>query len=161
MQRSRVSQCLRRVDPVGTALRWRLVIHRRKYNVPTPNSLWHFDSAHKLIRWKPVVHVCFNGFSRLLTYCKCCNNGKAETVFQFFKESTQKYGVPSRARCNCGLQNLLVGQFMVEQRGLDRGSIISGSSVHNCRVERTHRDVYFVFIPNYSAIWNKVAFLIL
>ena len=72
VQRWRASQCLRRVDPVGTALRWRLVIHRRKYNVPTPNSLWHFDSFHKLIRWKLVVHVCIDGFSRLLIYCKCC-----------------------------------------------------------------------------------------
>ena len=64
-QRWRVSNCLRRLDPVGTALRWRLVIYRRKYNVPTPNSLWHFDSAHKLIRWRLIVHVCIDGFSRL------------------------------------------------------------------------------------------------
>ena len=39
IQRWRVSDCLRRVDPVGTALRWRMRIHRRKYSVPTPNSL--------------------------------------------------------------------------------------------------------------------------
>ena len=39
VQRWRVSQCLRRVGPVGTALSWRLVIYRRKYNVPTPNAL--------------------------------------------------------------------------------------------------------------------------
>lgn len=39
VQRWRVSNCLRRLDPVGTALRWRLVIYRRKYNVPPPNSL--------------------------------------------------------------------------------------------------------------------------
>ena len=50
VQRWRVSNCLRQLDPVGTALRWRLVIYHRKYNVPTPNSLCHFDSAHKLIR---------------------------------------------------------------------------------------------------------------
>lgn len=49
VQRWRVSNCLRRLDPVGTALRWRLVIYRQNNNVPTPNSLWHFDSAPKLI----------------------------------------------------------------------------------------------------------------
>ncbi|KAJ7337776.1 hypothetical protein OS493_007931 [Desmophyllum pertusum] len=49
VQRWRISECLRRVDPVGTALRWRMTIHRRKYYVPTPNSLWHIDSGHKLI----------------------------------------------------------------------------------------------------------------
>ena len=51
IQRWRVSDCLRRVDPVGTALRWGMTIHRRKYFVPTPNSLWHIDSGHKLIRY--------------------------------------------------------------------------------------------------------------
>ena len=35
-----------------------------------------------------------------------------------------------------------VAEFMLEQRGVDRGSIITGSSVHNCRVERAHRDIY-------------------
>ena len=49
IQRRRVIDCLRRVDPVGTALRWRMTIHRKKYFVPTPNSLWHIDSGHKLI----------------------------------------------------------------------------------------------------------------
>lgn len=34
-----------------------------------------------------------------------------------------------------------VAQFMLEQRGVGRGSIITGSFVHNCRVERAHRDV--------------------
>ena len=40
------------------------------------------------------------------------------------------------------MENFKVAQFMLEQRGVDRGSMITGSSVHNCRVERTHRDVY-------------------
>ena len=31
---------------------------------------------------------------------------------------------------------------MIEHRGEGRGSIIAGSSVHNSRVERAHRDVY-------------------
>ena len=152
----RVSQCLRRVDPIGTALRWRLVIYRRKYNVPTPNSLWHFDSAHKLIRWKLVVHVCIDVFSRLLIYCRCCDNNKAETILELFKEGTQKYGIPSRARCDYGMENLLVGQFMLGQRGLDGGSIITGSSVHNCRVERTRRDVYAGVLCFFAQLFNEM-----
>ena len=51
----RGSDCIKRIDPIGTALRWRLVIRRRKYYVPAPNSLWHIDSAHKLIKYKLVV----------------------------------------------------------------------------------------------------------
>ena len=108
------------MDPISTALRWRLVIYRRKYSVPTPNALWHFDSADKLIRWKLVVHVCIDGFSSLLIYCTCCDNNRAETVLKLFREGTQTYGIPSRARCDYGMENLLDGQFMLEQRGVDR-----------------------------------------
>ena len=40
-----------------------------------------------------------------------------------------------------GMENFKVAQFMLH-RGTGRGSIITGSSVHNFRVERAHRDVY-------------------
>ena len=33
IQRWRVSECLRCVDPIGTALRWRMTIYRRCHNV--------------------------------------------------------------------------------------------------------------------------------
>ena len=142
IQRWRVSECIRRVDPVGTALRWRLVIHRRKYYVPAPNSLWHIDSAHKLIRWKFIVHVCIDGKTRLIIYCICANNNKAETVLSYFEDGVQRWGLPSRVRSDYGMENYGVAAYMIENRGTGRGSIITGSSVHNCRVERSHRDVY-------------------
>lgn len=156
VQRWRVSNCLRRLDPIGTALRWRLVIYRRKYKVPTPNSPWHFDSAQKLIRWKLIVHVCIDGFSRLITHSRCCDNNKAETVLRLFEESTSTYGLPSRARCDYGMENILVAQFMLERRGLNRGSIITGSSVHNCRVERAHRDVYAGVLCFYAKLFDEM-----
>jgi hypothetical protein len=40
------------------------------------------------------------------------------------------------------MENFKVAQFMLQRRGTGRGSIITGSSVHNSRVERAHRDVY-------------------
>ena len=58
IQRWRVRNCLRILNPIGTALRWRSAIYRRKYSVPTPNALWHIDSNHKLIRWRLITHVC-------------------------------------------------------------------------------------------------------
>lgn len=86
IQRWRVSDCLHRVDPVGTALRWQMTIHRRKYFVPTPNSLWHIDSGHKLIRYKLITHVCIDGKTRLFINASCCNNNKADTVLCSRKE---------------------------------------------------------------------------
>ena len=34
---------LARVDPPNTALKWGIVVSRRQYSVPWPNSLWHLD----------------------------------------------------------------------------------------------------------------------
>lgn len=50
IQRERVRTMLAEVDPVGTANRWAQTVKRRVYSVPTPNSLWHIDSNHKIIR---------------------------------------------------------------------------------------------------------------
>ena len=140
--RWRVRNCLQTLDPVGTVLRWRSAIYRRKYNVPTPNALWHIDSNHKLIRWRLITHVCVDGYSRIIIYAHCCNNNKADTVLEQFIGGVNTYGLPSRVRSDYGMENFKVAEFMLEQRGVDRGSIITGSSVHNCRVERAHRDIY-------------------
>ena len=65
IQRARVHGSMLRIDPYGMQRRLRRVLHRRKYSVPMPNSLWHLDGNHKLIRWKIVVHAAIDGFSRL------------------------------------------------------------------------------------------------
>ncbi|PFX26328.1 hypothetical protein AWC38_SpisGene9041 [Stylophora pistillata] len=161
VQRWRVSECLHRVDPVGTTLRWRMAIRRRKYYVPTPNSLWHIDSGHKLIRFKLITHVCFDRKTRLLVYVHCCNNNKADTVLSLFGDVVQRMGLPSRLRSDYGMENIYVAQYMLEHRGEGRGSIITGSSVHNCRVERSHRDIYagvLTSIHVYLRQWKMKAF---
>ena len=161
IQRWRVSECLHRVDPIGTALRWRMTIHRRKYFVPTPNSLWHIDSGHKLIRYKLITHVCIDGKTRLLVYVSCCNN-KADTVLSLFQNGVEQWGLPSRVHSDYGMENFYVGQYMIEHRGEGRGSIITGSSVHNSRVERAHRDVYSGVLAFYARTfeqWKMKAFL--
>ena len=63
IQRHRVRECLRIIDPVGTALRWNPQIYRRKYHVPHPNALWHIDGNHKLIRWCLVIHARIDGYT--------------------------------------------------------------------------------------------------
>ena len=100
------------------------------------------DGHHKLIRWRFVTHGGIDGYSRLVVYLKCSDNNQASTVFHCFLQATRRYGIPSRVRCDQGRENIRVGQFMLEQRGRDRGSIIAGSSVHNQRIERLWRDMH-------------------
>ncbi|KAJ8043438.1 hypothetical protein HOLleu_10518 [Holothuria leucospilota] len=51
VQRKRVRASVRRVDPAGVACRSRRVLKRMAYKVHGPNSLWHLDGNHKLIRF--------------------------------------------------------------------------------------------------------------
>lgn len=39
-----------RMDPGGVAIRTAQQMQRRAYHVLGPNSLWHLDGNHKLIR---------------------------------------------------------------------------------------------------------------
>ena len=54
------------------------------------------------------------------------------------------------------MENVLVAQFMLERRDLPRGSIITGSSVHNCQVERAHRDVYAGVLCFYAKLFVEM-----
>ena len=120
------------------------------------NILWHIDSGHKLVRYKLVTHVCIDGKTRAMLYVSCCNNNKADTVLGLFKQAVQKWGLPSRVRCDYGMENYYVGAYMIEQRGAERGSIITGSSVHNSRVERSHRDIYSGVLVFYGRIFEEL-----
>jgi len=51
VQRERVRQSLKRIDPLSSSSRWARAVMRRTYSVPTPNSLWHLDSHMKLCRY--------------------------------------------------------------------------------------------------------------
>ena len=83
-----------------------------------------------------------DGFSRLITYLKCLDNNKAETLLKVFMDGVKTFGIPERVRSDKGLENVAIADFMIKNRGTDRGSMITGKSVHNQGIERLWRDVF-------------------
>ena len=144
VQRYRIRAAINRVDPRNTALRWGALVSRRKYYVPWPNSLWHIDGHHALIRWRFVVHGCCDGKSRKIMFLRCSTNNLADTVLGLFKDAIKdNRGLwPSRIRVDHGVENVLICEEMVTHRGEGRRSFIAGSSTSNQRIERLWRDVF-------------------
>lgn len=58
-------------------------------------------------------------------YATLSDNNRAETVLELFIKGLQEFGLPSRVRSDHGLENVGVAQYMLENRGLDRGSLMS------------------------------------
>lgn len=140
-----------RVDPINVCMRRMRVIQRRSYSVPGPNALWHIDGHHSLIRWRIVVHGGIDGFSRLITYLHYSTNNQADTVFTLFQEAIAKYGVPSRVRSDRGGENIDVAKFMIENRGLNRGSR-SQERVYTIKGLRGCGEMYFLMCYNYTIL---------
>ena len=144
IQRQRIRESLHRVDHSGIQLRIRRVLRRRAYQVDCPNALWHLDSYHKLIRWRIVVHGGIDGYSRLITFLQASPSNEAESVLSAFLNAVDEFGLPSRVRTDKGGENILVARYMLchPERGPDWGSIITGKSTHNQRIERLWRDLF-------------------
>ncbi|THH10681.1 hypothetical protein EW146_g8295 [Bondarzewia mesenterica] len=116
-------------------------IHRKVYNVPRPNSLWHHDGQHGLIRWKLVKHCFVDGKTRLVVGIRVNNNNCSTTILDLFLSAIPDYGIPSRVRGDHGMENVKVVEWMEQNRRIGRGSYIWGRSVHNTRIERLWYDI--------------------
>ena len=72
----------------------------------------------------------------------CINNNKADTLLERFLAVVNELCLPSRVRTDKGLENVRIADYMIKSRGSDRGSIITGRSTHNQRIERLSRHVF-------------------
>ncbi len=107
-------------------------------------SIYIIDGHHKLIRWRFAVHGGIDGYSRLITFMQVSTNKRASTVLSAFLGAIDEFGLPSRVRTYRGGENVLIANYMIShpERGPDRGSVITGKSTHNQRIERLWHDIF-------------------
>ena len=141
IQRKRLRQSIHRVDPLNTALRRTTTVRRCVYHVEGPNTVWHLDGNHKLIRWRLVIHGAVDGYSRMIVYLHCSTNNTADTVSMLFDEAVEEYGLPQKVKTDLGGENSRVWSSMTAAHNHNPSSVITGSSTHNERIERLWNDV--------------------
>ena len=142
IQRFRVRESLQRVDFDSVKRRKNGKLSRRIYNVQGSNHLWHLDTSHKLVCWYFIVFGAIDDFSRLPVVLDCTSSNKAIVVLNNFLKGVEEYGLPLRVHSDMGMENVFVADYMIEKRGKDRGSMITGKSTHNQRIDQLWRDVY-------------------
>lgn len=71
----------------------------------------------------------------------CSDNNTSTTVLRHFISAAQEFGFPSRLRIDIGGENVKVAKLMFYARGVGRGSVLAGRSVHNQRIERFWSDL--------------------
>ena len=128
--RARLCAAIYRLDP-STREGMRSAIRRRVYHTQSPNSVWHIDGNHKLIRWRLVVHGGIDGYSRLVVFLRCSSNNQLLSCFQ---KGVETYGLPNKVRSDLGGENVSVWRYVLEKHG--------NASTHNERIERLWRDVH-------------------
>ena len=94
-------------------------------------------------------------------YAALKDNNRADTVLELFMKGVQEFGLPSRVRSDHGLENVGVAQYMLENRGLDRGSMIMEALYTTAALSALiaiFTLVYFVLLPISLVEWKTWVF---
>ena len=145
---------MHRISEVGIQSRRKGRFKRRVYNIKGANYLWHIDTNHKLVKWHLIIFGAIDGYSRLPVSLECISNNKAPTVLACFLKGVHTYGLPSRVRPDKGRENVLVAEYVIQERGPGRGSMITRPSTHNQRIECLGRDVFDGVIGFYYELFS-------
>ena len=100
-----------------------------------------------------MIHGAIDGHSRLVLYLHCADNNRASTVLSCFERAIKEYGIPHRIRTDRGGENVHAARLMLTLRGLESRCILTGSSVHNQRIERLWRDVFTAVTHSYYLLF--------
>jgi len=77
----------------------------------------------------------------------------------FLPVTCDQYGAPSRVRCDHGVENkdvenVDVAHWMLNVQGLNRSSVITGSSVHNQQIKRLWREVHRLVVRPFKSLFH-------
>ena len=81
-----------------------------------------------------------------VVYLSCCSaltTTRQILVLACFVSAVNEYGLPSRIRTDKGLENVGIAQFMIQNRGTNRGSVIAGKRTHKLHLSALH----YIFVP--------------
>ena len=82
------------------------------------------------------------GHRWLFTCNYISDNNQAPTVLCLFQDGVSHFGLPEHVRSDHGGENVDVWRYMIATHNLDYSYVVTGSSVHNERVERLWLDVH-------------------
>ena len=125
IQRRRVMELLRIIDPEGVTRRRKRRLLRRQYTNPGPNFAWHIDGYDKLKPFGFAVHGAIDGFSRRILWLEVGpSNNNPQIIAKYFLDTVKQLGgCPQVCRCDMGTENIMLEEIQVILHGLSNQEI--------------------------------------